>query len=190
MKMITKARRAWGGILPDWVAAVAVRADETSLRNVAKELKVSHTPLGLIISNSYPADTFDMEQRVRAALPVTPVVVMQAGWGEDMPDWVEALADACAKTSQQEAARRIEYTSSVVNQVLKNTYKGNMRRVEYQVRGLLMKQTVECPLDFEPLPQESCVWMQEISFDKKRAMPNAAAYRAKCPLCPHYLKKK
>jgi hypothetical protein len=177
-------------MLPDWVAAVAVRADEASLRAVAKGLKVSHSALSGILSNSYPADTFDMEQRVRAAFPVTPAVVMQAGWGDAMPDWVKALADACAATSQQEAARRIEYTASVVNQVLKNTYKGNMRRVEYQVRGLLMKQTVACPFDFEPLPQESCVWMQEISFDKKRALPNAAAYRAKCPLCPNFLKKK
>lgn len=190
MKMITKARRAWGTALPDWVAALAVRADETSLRVVARVLKVSHTPLSKIIANTYPADTFDMERRVRAAIPVTPLVATQAGWGDDMPDWVTALASECARTSQGEAGRRIGYTGSVVNQVLKNAYKGSLRRVEYQVRGLLMGQTVDCPLDFEPLPQASCVFVQEISFDKKRAMPNAAAYQAKCPTCPHFLKKK
>lgn len=192
MKMITKARRAWGDAMPDWVATIAVRADATSQTAVGRLLGVSQATVSTIVANKYPADTFEMEQRVRTRLEVTPVAVVRAGWGDAMPDWVQALADECARSSQGEAGRKLRrYSASVVNQVLSNTYKGNVRRIEYQVRGLIMQQTVNCPVMYEPITHASCVYAQETSFDQRLALPGISlAFRRACPTCPHFLKKK
>ena len=35
-----------------------------------------------------------------------PVAVARAAWGADIPDWVEALAEASAASSQSKVARR------------------------------------------------------------------------------------
>jgi hypothetical protein len=61
-------------------------------------------------------------------------------------DWMDALREQVKRTSQQRAADRIGMSSSVVNQVLKGTYKGNLANVEARVRGALMNRTVKCPV--------------------------------------------
>lgn len=66
-------------------------------------------------------------------------------WSGGVPDWVHALATACDRKSQAHVARQIGYSPTVVNQVLKRKYPGNMRRVEDAVRATIMRSTVECP---------------------------------------------
>jgi hypothetical protein len=74
-----------------------------------------------------------------------PVATVRAAWGGELPDWVERLAEECARTSQSKVAGRLTYSASVISSVLKGTYKGSLDAVEEKVRGVLMGATVECP---------------------------------------------
>ena len=70
----------------------------------------------------------------------------QEAWGEDsLPDWVEALANACDRSSQNRVAQKLERSASLVSCVLGKSYSGNMKAVEEIVRGTLMHETIRCP---------------------------------------------
>ncbi|WP_341893852.1 transcriptional regulator [Ferrovibrio terrae] len=60
-------------------------------------------------------------------------------------DWVATLRQAAASTSQKVAGQAIGYSASVVNQVLKGTYKGDLKAVQDAVEGKFMAMTVQCP---------------------------------------------
>lgn len=74
-----------------------------------------------------------------------PLVIVAETWGVDAPDWVQALARACAETSQNKVAARLGYSAAVISQVLRRKYPGDMGAVEEQVRGHLLAETVACP---------------------------------------------
>jgi hypothetical protein len=70
----------------------------------------------------------------------------RAAWGDNLPDWIEALALEANRTTAARAAKRIGYSSAVVSHVFTNAYPGDMSRVEAKVRGALMSKTVMCPV--------------------------------------------
>ena len=43
-------------------------------------------------------------------------------WGDDVPDWVMRLAEQCMASSQNQVAKNLGYSASVVNQVLRHKY--------------------------------------------------------------------
>ena len=67
-------------------------------------------------------------------------------WGDDLPDWIAALAEECDRTSQSKAAARLERSPSLVSYVIRNRYPGDMGAVEEIVRGTLMSESIECPV--------------------------------------------
>lgn len=67
-------------------------------------------------------------------------------WGRDLPDWVEALARECDRTSQSRTAIRLERSASLVSCVLRDRYRGDMAAVEEIVRGTLMSENLDCPV--------------------------------------------
>lgn len=67
-------------------------------------------------------------------------------WGEAPPEWVVALADACDESSQGAVAKRIGMSAAVVNQALRNAYKGRLDRVADRVKGELLREVVDCPV--------------------------------------------
>lgn len=67
-------------------------------------------------------------------------------WGKAAPSWVRVLAEQCDRSSQKKVADTICYSSAVVNQVLKNAYKGDLTAVEQAVRGAFLNATVNCPV--------------------------------------------
>ena len=71
------------------------------------------------------------------------LVIARAHW-EQLPDWVKILADECDLTSQNQVAKRLGYSASVVSNVLRNTYAGSMSAVEDTVRGALMAEEISC----------------------------------------------
>lgn len=106
-----------------------------------------------------------------------------AAWGASLPDWVAALARACAATSQAQVARRLGRSASLVSDVFGNRYRGNLEAVEEIVRGALMGQTVDCPALGE-LPANECrQWRERArTFSGHNAL-RVQMYRA-CARCP------
>lgn len=104
-------------------------------------------------------------------------------WGTDAPDWVKTLANQCDAKTQRDAANAIGYSASVVNQVLANTYKGNLSRVQSAVEGAFMGSVVACPVLGE-LPQQDCLRHQRQPFNPSNPM-RVRLYRACHTTCPH-----
>ena len=115
----------------------------------------------------------------------TPLDIAREHWGEDLPDWVQALADACTETSQNKVAVRLGRSAALVSTVLRKRYAGNMTAVEQLVRGVFMAETVECPA-LGTLPMHECNGWR----DKARSFANTNALRVRmwraCRTCPRF----
>ncbi|RPE81817.1 helix-turn-helix domain-containing protein [Vulcaniibacterium tengchongense] len=98
------------------------------------------------------------------------------------PDWLNVLRAACKCRTQSAVAEKIGYSPAVVSQVLKGTYKGDLRAVQQKVEGALMGLTVECPVIGE-LPRNRCLEYQRQPFASTNHMRVQLA-RA-CPTCPN-----
>lgn len=70
-------------------------------------------------------------------------------------NWLTVLRESCDTSSQAATAKRINYSPTVVNQVLKGTYKGDLNSVQKAVEGALMGLSVECPV-IGTLPRDRC----------------------------------
>ena len=81
-----------------------------------------------------------------------------AAWGVGMPEWVNALAEACDRTSQNRVAHQLGRSAARVSTVLRNSYAGNMARVEELVRGARMHETTTCPSLGEIERQVCSMW--------------------------------
>lgn len=117
-----------------------------------------------------------------------PVNIAIDAWGADLPDWVDALARECAETSQNRVAARMNRSASLVSQVLRNKYAGDMSAVEDVFRGAFLKQTVECPA-LGTLPSNECRdWRAKarafVNVNQQRVM----MFRA-CNACPRNRKE-
>lgn len=96
------------------------------------------------------------------------------------PDWLTVLREACAASTQAAVARRIDYSPTVVNQVLKGNYGGDMNAVQKAVEGALMGLTVECPVIGE-LPRNRCLEFQRRGFAATN--PLRVTLTRTCPQC-------
>ena len=114
---------------------------------------------------------------------VSALFVIETVWGLDAPDWIRALAEACDRLgSQRAAADAIGYSAAVVNQVLRRTYRGDLRKVEDKVRGAFLGETVACPV-LGALTKDRCRENQALPF----ATINRVRIRLHqaCRTCPH-----
>jgi hypothetical protein len=117
--------------------------------------------------------------------PRQAMATASAAWGNDLPEWVSVLATACDRSSQNNVAKKMGYSASVISAVLNQCYKGAYNAVEQTIRGKLMSETLECPI-LGALKQDICLAHQ------KRAMnpnPNSGlrmqVSRACRGGCPH-----
>ncbi len=60
--------------------------------------------------------------------------------------WLDVLRAECERTSQAAVARRLGVSPAMVNQVLKNRYRGNIQRLRARVEGMFLGRSVECPV--------------------------------------------
>jgi len=63
-----KCRMAWGNNTPDWVAELAVLADQHGLKAAGERIKYSYGAISSIINNKYKGDLKAVEGAVRGAL--------------------------------------------------------------------------------------------------------------------------
>ena len=99
-------------------------------------------------------------------------------------DWLVVLREACERkgSSQAAVAKKLKYSPAVINQVLKGTYKGDVKSVQKAVEGALMGLTVECPVVGE-LQRDRCLQYQNRPFAATSGL-RVQLSRA-CPTCPN-----
>ncbi|MGS4945174.1 helix-turn-helix domain-containing protein [Meridianimarinicoccus sp. RP-17] len=117
-----------------------------------------------------------------------PMEIARRAWGADMPDWIAELAAACAQTSQNQVARRLDRSPSLVSNVLRRKYTGDMDAVEQRVRGVLMRSVVECP-QLGTIPAQVCQdWRARSRTFSGHNAQRAQMFRA-CRACPRNAKE-
>lgn len=107
-------------------------------------------------------------------------------WGAP-PDWILALAEACDETSQAAVARRLNVSSSQINQVLKKTYPSPLAGIEQAVRGAYMGLTVACR-ELGEIGRDRCLSEQVLPLKSTSPM-RVRMYRACRSGCPHFRPK-
>lgn len=105
----------------------------------------------------------------------------RSAWG-DVPDWVETLALACDRNSQNAVARRLGYSGALVSLVIRRRYGGSLTAVERTVRATLMAVTVACPVVGD-LAADVCDAHQRAPWAPSPG--RIAFYRACRNGCPH-----
>ncbi|WP_261398087.1 hypothetical protein [Maritimibacter alkaliphilus] len=111
------------------------------------------------------------------------VMTAQNAWGDTMPDWIRTLAQACADSSQNQVARRLGYSSTVVSLVLRNKYVGDIVGVELAVRGTFENLCIACPVLGE-IPLLDCRdWQQKARTYSNENSMRVRMFRA-CNRCP------
>lgn len=71
------------------------------------------------------------------------------GWGQSMPDWIDALARECDKPkgSQRKVAALLGVSVTAVNLLLKNKYAPRDHAdMERRVQSILMVTMIACPV--------------------------------------------
>ncbi|OEU69171.1 MAG: hypothetical protein BA863_03530 [Desulfovibrio sp. S3730MH75] len=118
---------------------------------------------------------------------VSAVETVTEAWA-DLPDWVLALAQTCDKLeSQAQAASRIGYSATAVNQILKNKYPGSLPKVERKVRAVIMSDMVNCPVLGE-ITSSQCLESQGRSFSAASSQ-SVQLWKA-CQACGHNFNRK
>ena len=116
----------------------------------------------------------------------TPVAqIVRDHWGENPPDYISVLANACEMAdSQSKVAKRLGYSAAVVSSMLKNKYGGDIGKFEDKVRAILMIEDVDCPAVAQTIQLVTCLEHQ----GHVKAGNRSNSFRMKmmhhCPSCP------
>lgn len=103
--------------------------------------------------------------------------------GAVLPEWVQLLARECAASSQNQVARRLGYSSTLVSLVLRGKYTGDMQAVEAAVRGLFENLCVACPVLGEITPLDCRDWQKKARTFSTENSQRVRMFRA-CNACP------
>lgn len=120
----------------------------------------------------------------KSATTVSNATIVAEHYGEQAPEWVLQLAAECDRTSQKRTADRLGVSPAMVNQALRNAYKGDVDRLAERVRGELLAASVICPVLGE-ITSRRCLDEQA----RPRATTNhlrVAVYNACRSGCPHF----
>lgn len=116
--------------------------------------------------------------------PRTRVTAMErasAAWGEAMPAEIQALAEACMRSTARDVANRLGYSDAVVSHMLSRRYPGDVQAVLIRIRGALLGQQVDCPV-LGPIGKDQCLQEQAKPFSSSNPA-RARLFRA-CRDCP------
>lgn len=116
-----------------------------------------------------------------------PLQAARDAWGDALPDWVEVLAVACARSSQAKVARALGRSATVVSQVLNRKYPAEYDAIEERVRGVFQHQTILCPSLGDMGLQVCQDWRQKARSFVIGNPLRGRMYRA-CHRCPRYLR--
>ena len=115
--------------------------------------------------------------------PITPLATARAAWVDGLPDWVEALAIECGRSSQNAVAKELGRSSALISQVLRNKYPGNLTAIEDRFRGLFLHARVSCPA-LGDLPSNECQDWREKAREFVPTNSQRSRMFAACKVCP------
>ncbi|MDX2094339.1 MAG: hypothetical protein SFW64_00105 [Alphaproteobacteria bacterium] len=114
-------------------------------------------------------------------IQLTALQIAQAHW-TPVPDWVRLLAEYSDKHTQAAASRKIGRSASLVNQVLKQKYPGDLQAVQARVETALKIEMVRCPI-MGPIAGSECLKHQGVPYNPGNHM--AVALFRQCRRCPN-----
>lgn len=112
--------------------------------------------------------------------------IAQENWDPIVPDFIIRLATFCDENTQTAAAKKIDYSSAVVSQLLRNKYGGNMEKVETKVTNIFRNKFAECPL-LGRIPIDICLAHARKPYTPLN--PILIAQFKACRQCPNNLTK-
>ena len=117
-----------------------------------------------------------------------PVATARLAWsdtGQEPPEWVIALAEACARTSQSRVAQQMGRSAGLVSQVLRAKYPGDLKAVEEVFNGAFRDAVAECPA-LGTIPTNTCRdWQMRARRLVNVNAQRVAMFRA-CNQCKRY----
>ena len=108
-------------------------------------------------------------------------------WGSGAPEWVNVLASYCDQNSQAQAAHKIGRSASLVNQVLKKRYTGNLSAVQSRVEAAFIDGDVKCPV-LGSLSGKKCLNYQSKPYNGGNHI-SISLFRS-CRKCPHNIQNR
>ncbi|MEM1077428.1 MAG: hypothetical protein AAGI09_02775 [Pseudomonadota bacterium] len=106
------------------------------------------------------------------------------GWGASVPDWIEALVNACDEAhSQRLVAERIGVSVTMVSQAISNTYASPLDSLESRVRDIYLSDQVDCPGQ-GTISSETCLNWRDTAVSDLPLNPLRARMRRACFACP------
>ena len=116
----------------------------------------------------------------------TAVEKAQAAWGDDLPDWVLCMAEACDGSSQTKVARRLGRTPGLVSQIIHRKYRAGYELIEFSVRGAFMSAVTDCPGMGETITNDVCArWQQKAKIYAGHNAQRVLMFKV-CRRCEHY----
>lgn len=101
-----------------------------------------------------------------------------------MSDWIKVLRGECTRVGRKRVSIIINYSETVISQVLNGKYPGDLKRVEEKVKGALMGATVDCPVVGE-MPRNRCIDHQRRAGSFAATNPTRVQLSQTCPTCQH-----
>lgn len=112
-----------------------------------------------------------------------PLATVAEHWGDAAPEWVTALARACAETSASAVARRLGVSTSTLSEVLRRKYAGRVDRVADTAAALFLAAEVQCPV-LGRIGRAACLEHQRRVASGVRSSGVRVRLAAECPACP------
>lgn len=69
----------------------------------------------------------------------------RAAWGDDLPDWVQVLAERADEIGLKKTQQQVGYSPATITYVLRQKYNAPLGPIETRVRATLMSAKVTCP---------------------------------------------
>ena len=98
------------------------------------------------------------------------------GWGEPLPDWIDALAKACDAASLRSVSEKLDVSPALVSLALRNEHHSRLDYIQARVGSHLLVSIVPCPA-LGMIPHTECRARQAEAFSANNPL-KAKVFRA------------
>ncbi|WP_297341044.1 hypothetical protein [Pseudophaeobacter sp.] len=113
-------------------------------------------------------------------------ILADDGWNGSVPDWVTVLVTECDQSSQATVAKKLDVSSALVSQTIRNQYKGNMGNVETIVRETFMNAPVQCGALGGEIESATCLTWRRRAENLTSSSPMRVMMFHACRACPKF----